>query len=122
MKFVRIFSIVLSALLLGAHFRWHGMDPVSIPVILFPALLFIKKAWAARTVQIILFLGGLEWVRTTIEIASRRIDAGEPWVRMAIILGAVALFTAVSGLPFSRNKELRRQYGLEKNNPAPGNE
>ncbi len=114
MKFIRIFSIVLSALLLGAHFRWHGMDVLSILAALFPALLFIKKAWAARTVQILLFLGGLEWVRTTIEIASRRIDQGEPWVRMAIILGAVAVFTAVSALPFSRNKGLREEYGLEK--------
>ncbi len=119
MKFIRIFSIVLSALLLGAHFRWHGMDPLSIPAVLFPALLFIKKPWAARTMQIILFLGGLEWVRTTIQIASRRIDAGDPWIRMAIILGAVAVFTAVSGLPFSRNKELRKQYGLEKTSPVP---
>ena len=119
MKFIRMFSIVFSALLLGAHFRWHGMDLLSIPAVLFPALLFIKKSWAARTVQIILFLGGLEWVRTTIEIASRRMDAGEPWVRMAIILGAVAVFTAVSALPFSRNRSLRIQYGLEKNSPVP---
>ena len=122
MKFVSMFSIVLSALLLGAHFRWHGMAVLFILAVLFPALLFIKKAWAARTVQIILFLGGLEWVRTTIDIASRRIDHGEPWVRMAIILVAVAVFTAVSALPFSRNKELREQYGLEKASPAPREE
>ncbi len=117
MKFPGMVSIVFSALLLGAHFRWHGMNLLSIPAVLFPALLFIKRAWAARTVQIILFLGALEWVRTTIEIAFRRMDAGEPWLRMAIILGAVAVFTAVSALPFSRNKELRKQYGLE--NPIP---
>ncbi|MCK5786661.1 MAG: hypothetical protein KAH54_08905 [Candidatus Sabulitectum sp.] len=119
MKFIRMFSIVLSAFLLGAHFRWHGMDILSIPAVLFPVLLFVRRAWAARTVQIILFLGGLEWVRTTIEIASRRMDAGEPWVRMAVILGAVAVFTAVSALPFSRNRSLRVKYGLEKNVPAP---
>lgn len=114
MKFIRIFSIVLSALLLAAHFRWHGMDLLAIPAVLFPALLFIKRGWAARTVQIILFLGGLEWVRTTIEIASRRMDAGESWIRMAIILGAVAVFTVVSALPFSRNKSLREQYGVDR--------
>jgi hypothetical protein len=113
MKFVRIFSIVLSALLLGAHFRWHGLDVLSIPAAVFPLLLFIKRPWTARAVQVFLFLGGIEWARTAFVIASRRIDAGEPWVRMAIILGAVAVFTAVSALPFSRNKPLREQYGLE---------
>ncbi|MCD4706356.1 MAG: hypothetical protein K8S62_01305 [Candidatus Sabulitectum sp.] len=114
MKLLRMFSIVLSALLLGAHFRWHSMDLLAIPAVLFPALLFIKRAWAARTVQVILFLGGLEWVRTTIAIASERVEAGEPWVRMAIILGSVAVFTAVSALPFSRNSSVRKRYGLDK--------
>ncbi len=114
MKFLRYFSIVLSALLLAAHFRWHGLDWLSYPVLLFPFLLFIKRAWAARLVQVFLFLGALEWLRTTIEIALRRVDAGEPWVRMAIILTSVAVFTAVSALPFSRNKFFKEKYGLQK--------
>ena len=114
MKFLRYFSIVLSALLLAAHFRWHGLDWLSYPVLLFPFLLFFKRPWAARLVQVFLFLGSLEWLRTTIEIALRRVDAGEPWVRMAIILTSVAVFTAVSALPFSRNKFFREKYGLEK--------
>ncbi len=114
MKFLRYFSIVLSFLLLGAHFRWHQLDFVSFPVILLPLLLFVKKSWAARTIQVVLFLGGLEWVRTTIEIASERIADGEPWVKMAVILGAVAVFTAVSALPFSKNSDMRKRYGLEK--------
>jgi uncharacterized membrane protein HdeD (DUF308 family) len=74
---------------------------------------FIKRPWAARTVQVFLFLGGLEWIRTTVVIASERSEAGEPWVRMAVILGAVAVFTAVSALPFNRDSKLRERYGLE---------
>jgi len=114
MKFVRYFSIVLSALLLAAHFRWHGLDWLSYPVLLIPFLLFVKRAWVARLVQVFLFLGSLEWLRITVEIALRRVDAGEPWVRMAIILTFVAVFTAVSALPFSRNKFFREKYGLQK--------
>jgi hypothetical protein len=40
---------------------------------------------------------------------SRRQAEGESWIRLAAILGAVALFTACSGLVF-RNQKLRRRH------------
>jgi hypothetical protein len=36
-----------------------------------------------------------------------------PWVRMAVILGVVALFTAFSSLVF-RSKGLRKRYSVER--------
>ena len=38
-----------------------------------------------------------------------RVAFGEPWTRLAMILGAVALFTALSALVF-RSKSLRDFY------------
>ena len=46
----------------------------------------------------VLLLAAIEWLRTLIDIAQLRMHIGEPWMRMAVILGAVALFTAASGV------------------------
>jgi hypothetical protein len=44
-----------------------------------------------------------------------RIEYEQPWVRMAIILGAVAVLTLLSALVFKAGS-LRRFYGLEDKN------
>ena len=62
-------------------------------------------------VQIALILGGAEWVRTTIGFASARDAAGQSWIRLAVILGVVALFTMCSGLVF-RLPRLKERYGV----------
>ena len=40
-----------------------------------------------------------------------RQDSGKPWMRLAIILGSVAVFTAASGLVF-RLGPLKKRYKL----------
>jgi hypothetical protein len=62
-----------------------------------------------RLLQVLLLLGALEWLRTLYMFAQMRIAFEQPWTRLAIILGAVALFTALSGLVF-RTKTLRKRY------------
>ena len=56
-----------------------------------------------------LALGALEWLRALYGFAAMRIAFGEPWTRLALILGAVALFTGLSGLVF-KNRSLRDYY------------
>jgi len=56
-----------------------------------------------------LILGALEWLRSLYYLAAMRIAWDQPWTRLAIILGAVALFTALSGLVFN-SKALRARY------------
>ncbi|MEA1987356.1 MAG: hypothetical protein U9N76_07700 [Candidatus Marinimicrobia bacterium] len=104
------FPIVLSSLLLGAHFNKAGWLPLVIFCALLPFLLFIKRVWVARLVQIVLILGAIEWIRITIVIAQGRIDAGDDWIRLVIILGGVALFTFLSGMLFSWSKSLKKIY------------
>ena len=50
--------------------------------------------------QALLVLGALEWLRALYGLAAMRMAFGEPWTRLAFILGAVALFTGLSGLVF----------------------
>ena len=84
----------LALLLLAAHFFHAGLDPVAAVAILLVALLFAPRAWAARTVQVVLALGAVEWVVTAYTLAGMRARHDQPYVRLLVILGAVAVFTA----------------------------
>jgi hypothetical protein len=103
--------IVLSLLLLAAHFFRAGQVVLMALALLLPLLLLARKPWAARVVQAALLVGAAEWARTIFVFALARMELGYPWLRMALILGAVALFTAGSAL-FFRITALRNRYGL----------
>jgi len=61
--------------------------------------------------QVILVLGGFEWIRRAAGLRVQRIEAGDDWVRMAIILGVVAGVTFASALVF-RNRRVMEWYGV----------
>ena len=64
MKKLLFIPVVLSLLVLGAHFMRDGNDiGVAISVGLI-GLLFVKRPGAARIVQVALLIGALEWVWT----------------------------------------------------------
>ena len=114
MTFVRLLPVILSSLLLGAHFFRAGLTVVAVLIVLFPVVLLVKRAWVARLAQLVLVLGGIEWVRTLLVFVAARREMDQPWIRLAMILGGVALFTIGSGLLFSFSGALRKRYGLEK--------
>ena len=114
MSIPQLIPIILSAIILGAHYLRSGPFILVILSILFPALLFIKQEWAARLVQIILLFGMFEWIRTLFILVAERQLLGEPWGRMAIILGAVALLSGSSALIFSFSSSVRKKYKLVK--------
>jgi len=114
MTFVRLIPVILSALLMGAHFFRSGLTFLALLMVLFPLVLLVKRAWVARLTQFVLVLGGIEWVRTLLVFVAQRRDLGLPWTRLAVILGTVALFTIGSGLLFSLSGALRERYGLDK--------
>ena len=63
--------------------------------------------------QILLLAGALEWLRALYFFAAMRIAWDQPWTRLALILGTVALLTALSGLVFN-NRKIRAFYFPEK--------
>jgi len=109
MNFVRVLSVIVSMLLLGAHFYRAGSVVVASVIAALPLALLIRRAWIARLFQVVLVLGALEWCRTLFTIAQMRIAFDQPWWRMALILGAVALFTGLSALVFE-SRGLRERY------------
>ena len=89
---------LLSSLVLAAHFFRSGQLILTLACCLAPWLLALRVTWATRILQIVLFLGALEWGRTILSIASERTADGRPWHRMAIILASVAVWTLGSSL------------------------
>ena len=102
--------IVLSVLLLAAHFLRGGGLLVPACVLGLLGLLAVRRRWVARFMQVVLVLGAVEWARTLLTLAVRRSEQGEPFLRMVLILGAVTVVTLVSAWLFEMPK-LRRIYG-----------
>jgi hypothetical protein len=111
MNVIRLFPVLLSSFLMAAHCLRSGSPVLVGSSLAFPFLLLFPKKFAARTVQIFLLIGMLEWLRTLFMIANQRIDTGMPWTRLAVILGGVALLTGASACVFLM-KPLRDRYEL----------
>lgn len=114
MNFLRLLPVIISLLLMAAHFLRDGRVVTACVLLLLPLLMMLRKTWVPRALQLTLLLGAVEWLRALYSIAQVRIESGMPWTRMAIILGVVALFTALSCLVF-RGEALRKWFsGVKK--------
>ena len=105
--------IVLSLVVLGAHFMRYGNTIGVACAAAVIGLLFVRKAWVARVAQVVLVLGALEWVRTLYSLTQVRIALDQPYERMVLILGAVALMTFCSALLF-QSRALKEVYGIRR--------
>lgn len=111
MTFLALLPIGLSILVLAAHFYRAGDVVLFAAALLLLTLTAVPKRWAARALQAALLLGSVEWLRTAAHFVSERQAAGRPWVRLAVILGSVALVSALSALLF-KTRALRERYRL----------
>ena len=111
MNAFKLLPVVLSCLLLAAHFLRAGMLPLVVVSLTLPGLLLFRRRWVARLVQVFLVFGAFEWARTLLILVAERRAVGAPWSRLAIILGVVTILTAASALLF-RCRSLRNRYQL----------
>lgn len=111
----RLVAPVLALLLLGASFFRAGNEVMVIVAAGLLVLLAVPQPWAARVVQVALALGALRWIWMAWAMASVRIAADVPYLRMVLILGAVAGLTLLAASVF-QSRRLRRYYRLD---PAP---
>jgi general stress protein CsbA len=109
MNFVRLLPVILSLLVLAAHFYRAGNLILVVLIAASPLLLLIRASWIVRLIQVELLLGGIEWIRTAIKLVHIRQAHNLPWERLAIILGSVAAFTVFSSLVFNL-KTLKTRY------------
>lgn len=109
MNILRLLPAILSLLLLAAHFFRNEMEVLTGVCVVLPLLLFFRERWVPSVIQVALILGVVEWLYTLYSFAQVRIAMDQPWTRLALILGTVALFTGLSTLVF-RNRYIRQRY------------
>jgi len=112
MNALRLSPVVISLLLLAAHFFRGAHYLLVALMLLLLLLLLVKRSWVPPLMQGVLVIGAIEWLRTLVALAQMRMEFGAPWTRMAAILGAVAVFTALSALVFWL-KAIQRRYAGE---------
>ena len=106
---LQIFPVILSFLFLAAHFSRADLLLLTLISLLIPFLLFFKRVWVVRIIQLLLIAGAFEWVRAMFQYIGIRKILGEDWIRLAIILSVVAIFTLASGLVF-QTKSVKKVY------------
>ncbi|MBI2387217.1 MAG: hypothetical protein HYV14_14590 [Elusimicrobia bacterium] len=99
----------LFCLILAAHFLRTGAMPGVLVCLALPVVAALTRArWALRSLQAVLVLGSVSWVVTALRLGVQRRAAGEPWLRMALILGTVAALSALAAALLSRRSVLDR--------------
>lgn len=117
---VRALPVVLSALVLAAHFFRSRQLPLVALSLAMPLLLLVRERWSVRVVQAGLVLGAFEWLRTLAFFVGQRMEAGRSWRRLAVILGTVAALTALSALAVRVPPARDEKPALEPGPGAPG--
>jgi hypothetical protein len=86
----------LAFLMLGALTLRLGLGlGAAVPLtLLLMALLFIPRAIPQRIASAMVWGGSIAWVGMAWVRIQQRLGEGLPWMRLAVIFGAVALFTA----------------------------
>lgn len=115
---VRLLPVVLSLMLLGAHFFRAGSPELTAGVAAVLALLLVRRPWAVRVVQVVLVLGAIEWLMTLGQLVFERAYSGQPVVRLVLILAGVAMMTALSTLVFQAER-VRLAYGFPGREGSP---
>lgn len=112
MRALRLIPVALCFLVLGAHSSRSGWPlAISVALAALPLLLLIRQSWVPRLLQAALLLGAAEWVRAILGHVAVRQAQGLPYRRMALILGAVALATALTSLALRNWNGNRRTEG-----------
>jgi hypothetical protein len=109
MLFLQMVPVILSLVVLAAHFTRQGQPMLVFLTLALIGLLAVPRLWAARLLQAVLLLGAAEWVWTLIVLARVRGEQGLPATRMVIILAVVAILTAASALVF-RTRRARARF------------
>lgn len=103
----------LALLLLAAHFYRAAAWPWLWATLALLPLMTLRRAWVPRVLQLALLAGAAEWVWTAALLAQQRLALGQPWLRMVLILGAVALLTLAAALVFRRGG-LKARYAVAR--------
>jgi len=106
---LRIVLCVIAALLLGAHFYRAGNFALVGLCVAAPFLFFLRKRGSLLALQLLAYAATATWLMAALRLVEMRQQMGRPWTVAALILGAVALFTLVSGLLLN-SRTIKERY------------
>ncbi|AZG72805.1 hypothetical protein [Shewanella livingstonensis] len=106
----RVTIISLAYLLLGAHFLRFDQHIMAIIAIGLPLLMFIKHSFVRTLLKLGLLISVVfVWAVTTFNFIDMRIALEQPWLRLAIIMASVIIFTVFAAFSTNGlNQKLRR--------------
>lgn len=110
---MRRIPFVIAMIILAAHFLRTGALTLTLLCLLFPFLLFIKRSWVITATSLFAYIGGIIWLFVTYELYLARVASGQPWTRMIVILGTVAIFTFAAGM-LLKTAAVRKHYDSSK--------
>lgn len=94
---LRVVFVSVAALLLAAHFFREGSFLLVALCVATPFLFLWKKRWSLVLLQLAAYGAAATWIVVAVRLVEVRQQSGRSWTAAALILGAVALFTFVSG-------------------------
>ncbi len=120
---LRRLPALVALLMLGALSLRLGLPfLMAVPLTLALLLaLFIPRTVVQTVMTLVLGSGVLAWLGTAWLRVQQRLANGEPWMRLVVIFGAVALFTAWSALLLrgTRQKREGRKPGQDEQDEKP---
>ncbi|WP_316900727.1 4Fe-4S binding protein [Pseudodesulfovibrio indicus] len=93
------YSLILplaALLLLGAHALRQGDFGLTAFFAALAGLLFTRQGWVRLAGGAALLWGGLAWAQITVDLVAFRQAFGQPWMRLALILGGVILLDGLA--------------------------
>jgi hypothetical protein len=109
---------VLSVLIFCAHLFRAELVLLIPPLLISLGLLIYRSGAVARFFQLLLLAISGVWIFTAFQLGTRRMEQGEPWLRMALILGGVAVFTLFAAA-LRESETLLRRYPRTWLSPGP---
>ena len=106
----RISLYIVTALLIAAHFLRVGNFIGVAFCVATPFLFFVRQRWSLLLLQALAYVAAAVWLVTAWQIAAERFSFGQPWLRAALILVAVAAVSALAG-GLLRSRSLQARYG-----------
>lgn len=118
MRFLLLAPTVLCVLIFCASLFRGGLVLLIPPLVISLGLMLFKSGAVARYFQLLLLGVAGYWAFRAIGLGLDRAEAGAPWLRMALILGGVALFNLLAA-GLWESKTLLRHYPRSFFSPGP---
>jgi hypothetical protein len=105
----RITLYIIVTLLIAAHFLRVG-NVIAVALCLATPLLFlVRQRWSLLLLQWLAYVAAVVWLAAAWQIVATRWSFGEPWLRAAAILVAVAAINVLAG-GLLRSRTLQARY------------